>query len=53
MPDRLDWHWGIYAIVLEKAGSDPIVYVGSATNGSRGLAQRMYQYDVLIHVVPP
>lgn len=37
--------WGIYAIVLEKAGNRPRLYVGSGTTAKNGLHTRWKQYD--------
>ncbi|KAK3391849.1 hypothetical protein B0T20DRAFT_67165 [Sordaria brevicollis] len=36
--------WGVYALVLEKKGETPKLYIGSRTNESRGLARRFRHY---------
>lgn len=37
--------WGVYAIVMEKAGHRPILYIGSGTNTLGGVRARLKQYD--------
>ena len=39
--------WAIYAIVLEKAGSRPRLYIGSGTGSRDGVHTRLLQYDNL------
>ncbi|OBT49579.1 hypothetical protein VE04_10256, partial [Pseudogymnoascus sp. 24MN13] len=31
-PNTPTLRWGMYAVVLEKAGHPPVLYIGSATN---------------------
>lgn len=37
--------WGVYAIVMEKAGHRPILYIGSGTSVFGGVRARLKQYD--------
>jgi hypothetical protein len=39
--------WGIYVLVLEKAGHRSKVYIGSGTNARLGVSDRFAQYDSL------
>lgn len=38
----------MYALVLEKAGSKPLLYIGPSTSAAQGVRQRFHQYDILI-----
>lgn len=38
--------WVLYALVLEKNGCRPKIYIGSATSASGGARQRFQQYDL-------
>lgn len=42
--------WGVYAIVLEKQGHRPHVYVGSGTHMAKGLFGRLKEYDIRFHL---
>jgi hypothetical protein len=44
-PNRPTLRWGVYAVVLEKAGCRPILYIGSGTNSSFGVGARFQHYD--------
>ena len=37
--------WGVYALLLEKPGCSPALYVGSGTNSAYGVAARFKDYD--------
>lgn len=37
--------WAVYLLVLEKSGSRPLIYIGSATGSARGVLSRFYEYD--------
>lgn len=37
--------WGIYIVLMEKAGDKPKLYVGSGTSSEGGVRQRFSQYD--------
>ncbi|EGO59797.1 hypothetical protein NEUTE1DRAFT_136832 [Neurospora tetrasperma FGSC 2508] len=39
--------WAVYLLVLEKEDALPAIYVGSATNATRGVASRFADYDHL------
>lgn len=39
------FRWGIYVLVLEKAGFRSKVYIGSGTSASGGVSARLKQYD--------
>ncbi|OBT71669.1 hypothetical protein VF21_10587 [Pseudogymnoascus sp. 05NY08] len=40
----LRW-WGVYALVLKKAGCRPMLYIGSGTSTFGGVRARLKQYD--------
>jgi len=46
LPLYLDKVWAIYVIVLEQGGCRPIIYIGSGTHSRKGVAARMYEYDI-------
>lgn len=37
--------WAIYLLVLEKKGCRTLIYMGSGTEATRGVASRFYRYD--------
>lgn len=37
--------WAIYALVLQKQGDEPKIYIGSATNANTGAKPRLWKYD--------
>lgn len=43
-PTSVDYLWAIYAIVLQKPGCTPKLYIGSATNAIRGVWARYQNY---------
>lgn len=45
LPAKPFGRWGVYAIVLEKPGAEPLVYIGSGTSAKGGLSSRWTQYD--------
>lgn len=45
LPTTTFGNWGVYALVLEKAGETTIVYGGSGTSSVRGVAERWTTYD--------
>lgn len=44
LPSAVKPMWGVYAVVLEKAGNIPLVYIGSGTDSAGGLKNRMFAY---------
>lgn len=44
--------WGVYAIVLEKAGCRPKIYVGSGTEVVYGIRRRLHDYDDITATSP-
>lgn len=44
-------YWGVYAIVLEKPGCIPLIYIGSGTHAESGIKTRMRCYDIL-YLIP-
>ena len=44
--------WGVYALVLEKAGFKSMLYVGSGTNATNGVVSRLGGYDKLDSAQP-
>lgn len=45
LPAKTKRHWGVYAVVMEKNGARPRVYIGSGTNALNGVQHRWYQYN--------
>lgn len=45
LPQAPKGAWGVYAIVLEKEGSRPLVYIGSATSTFGGVHRRFQEYE--------
>ncbi|RYP56555.1 hypothetical protein DL771_011874 [Monosporascus sp. 5C6A] len=45
LPIGTSSRWGIYAIVLEKSGCRPRLYIGSGTSAAGGVSSRLQQYD--------
>lgn len=45
LPSGYDRVWAVYLLVLKKAGEQPLVYVGSATESLRGVRSRFQTYD--------
>ncbi|KPM39959.1 Carbamoyl-phosphate synthase arginine-specific large chain [Neonectria ditissima] len=45
LPRKISRRWGIYAIVLEKSGCRPKLYIGSGTAAVMGVGNRFQQYD--------
>ncbi|KFY92389.1 hypothetical protein V498_04989 [Pseudogymnoascus sp. VKM F-4517 (FW-2822)] len=45
LPSNGRGKWGVYALVLEKAGFEPLVYIGSGTNADSGVRSRWSSYD--------
>jgi hypothetical protein len=47
IPTENSQRWGIYAVVLEKPGAVPLIYIGSGTNATDGVKTRLNQYNRL------
>lgn len=45
LPSKKDYAWGVYVLVLEKAGRSTKLYVGSATHSLYGVTKRWGEYD--------
>jgi Zinc-finger of C2H2 type len=45
LPTNVKKRWGVYVVVLEKAGCRPRIYVGSGTDSNNGIAQRFNDYN--------
>jgi hypothetical protein len=50
LPTNVVKRWGVYLIMLEKSGCRPLVYIGSGTESSRGIAERFSQYERSLHL---
>lgn len=46
LPTAIIGRWGIYALVLEKAGHTTLVYIGSASDAVKGIPSRWALYDL-------
>lgn len=45
LPDEPEGsHWGVYALLMEKSGSKPGLYIGTGTNADLGVWARMQMY---------
>lgn len=53
LPGKVDKRWAVYAIVLQKVASDDLIYVGSATHATNGVAGRFHTYDNVVHYSKP
>lgn len=49
LPLGTTYQWGVYAIVLEKPGCRPRLYIGSGTQAQRGVGARLQHYDLGFH----
>ncbi|KAK5126385.1 hypothetical protein LTR85_010621 [Meristemomyces frigidus] len=45
LPTEDKKRWGVYALVLEKVGRRPKIYIGSGTSQRQGVRSRLRQYD--------
>lgn len=45
--------WGVYLLVLQKPGCLDLIYVGSATDSTKGISSRFSQYDRIERGVMP
>jgi hypothetical protein len=50
LPHNATQSWAVYLLVLEKTGSRPLVYVGSATNAQSGAGKRFSDYRRSHHI---
>ena len=53
LPYRYEKIWAVYLLVLEKADSRPMIYVGSATTASNGFITRANTYKNLSYAMLP
>lgn len=44
LPSPSSQTWGIYALLFEKAGCQPLLYIGSGTSSLNGVASRLHYY---------
>ena len=45
LPDNHHGRWGVYALVFEKKGCRPLIYIGSGSESLTGLTSRWALYD--------
>jgi hypothetical protein len=50
LPTDIIKRWDVYLLILEKLGCRPKIYIGSGTDGDRGVANRFYHYDTKKHL---
>lgn len=50
LPANFSKRWGIYALVLEKQGCRPKIYIGSGTGCNGGVSRRLAQYNTKVNV---
>lgn len=51
-PSDTHRRWAVYALVLEKPGAIPLIYIGSGTSHDKGIRARFTKYNIFDHTVP-